>query len=236
MNFQLIWLTLLEILKAFGIKIPEVNIPKRIGNRVQEPQAPYIHVTPMMKPRLPIKIDITGSRPWEGIVWHHSQTNDSVQLDDYAGIMKYQMSYRIDYNPVSKEEFDIRKAAGRGTKFEPPFKTIAYNGVAEYAGGKLMFHWGRPLSMVGSHSGTKVSNFYNTNYIGLCMIGNYDVRIPTDEIWKFCLMLTRSFMDVFNIPAEKVIGHKEVYGKLAIGVEKLCPGKLWDASKFRGDL
>jgi hypothetical protein len=169
-------------------------------------------------------------------VWHHSATKDNENLNDYAAIFKYQTSYRVDFEIVTEAEFYRRQKAGQGKKFEKPWKTIAYNGVVESMDRKLIFHWGRPLNMVGAHSGTAKSNFYNTNYLGFCMVGNFDTVIPNDEIWKFCLSLTRSFQDVFNIPVVKVVGHKEVYGKLGIPVEKLCPGRYWDMEKFRKDL
>ncbi len=59
---------------------------------------------------LDIKIDTSKSRLWKGIVWHHSASPDGVTRD-WGAIVKYHTSYRVDFNIVSKEEFDRRLKA-----------------------------------------------------------------------------------------------------------------------------
>lgn len=188
------------------------------------------------KPKLDIKIETLNSRPWKGIVWHHSASADGITRD-WDAIWKYHMSYRIDGVIVSETEFQRRLSTHKGKSFQTPWKSIGYHGGTEWANGQLIFTWGRPLSMIGSHAGVKnASNQFNEEYLGLCAIGNFDLMPPKPEHWDFNLRLTRTFMDAFRIPANHVIGHYEVFDKLGLPRQKTCPGRCWDMGLFRSEL
>jgi len=183
-----------------------------------------------------IEIVKTGSLPWRGIVWHHSSSPDG-NLRDWQGIVKYHTSYRIDFNIVSKEVFDKRLAANDGKSFQVPWKAVGYHGGIEFENDQMVFNPGRPLSMKGAHAGVKGSSSrFNTEYIGLCAIGDFDKAAPRIEMWDFALDITRHLMREFNIPAAHVIGHREVYEKLGVAVQKTCPGKFWNLEFFRSEL
>lgn len=186
------------------------------------------------KPR--ILLDLDTSYEWEGIVWHHSATRDT-NYKDWDGIRKYHTSYRIDYNIVDRKEFTDALEEGRKGVFQRPWSDIGYHGGVEMIEGAYEFTWGRPLRRTGAHAAVKgVSNFYNKKYIGMCAIGNYDAEEPPAEMWDLCLRVTRTLMDAYNIPGGNVIGHREVYGKLGVAVQKSCPGTQWNLEKFRDEL
>ena len=185
---------------------------------------------------LDIKIDTSKSRPWKGIVWHHSASPDGVTRD-WDAIVKYHTSYRVDFNIVSKEEFDRRLKARNGTTFQTPWRDVGYHGGIEWVNDQVIFQWGRPLDMIGAHAGVKdASNRFNVEYLGLCAIGNFDLKPPKIEIWDFALRLTRSFAKAFQIPKTHIIGHREVFDRLGVPRQKTCPGKYWDMDLFRSEL
>lgn len=186
--------------------------------------------------KLDIEIPVATSRQWKGIVWHHSATPDSA-AKDWDSIRRYHTSYRVDFNIVTKEEYERRLAAKEGKNFQPPWKDIGYHGGVERLNGKLQFVWGRPLSEMGAHAGVKdASNVYNQEYLGLCVIGEFDTTSPDPETWDFCVQASRAFMDAFRFPASHVIGHREVFDKLGVPRQKTCPGTAWDLEHFRSEL
>ncbi|OGS32988.1 MAG: hypothetical protein A2218_10400 [Elusimicrobia bacterium RIFOXYA2_FULL_53_38] len=190
----------------------------------------------MDKPKLTLNIDISRSRPWSGIVWHHSATADGISRDWYA-IRKYHTSFRIDGDIVTEDEYKRRLAAGKGSSFQTPWSDIAYHGGTERVNGQLVFNWGRSLLLAGAHSGVKgASNIYNTDYLGLCAVGDFDKATPAPDHWDFNLQLTRALMEAFRIPASHVIGHREVFDRLGVPRQKTCPGKCWDLDLFRSEL
>lgn len=191
---------------------------------------------PSKKPKLNIVIDTLNSRQWKGIVWHHSASPDG-ETRDWDAIVRYHTSYRVDYNIVSKEEFEKRLTAKEGKSFQIPWKAVGYHGGTEWADGKVIFNWGRPLSMIGAHSGVAgVSNQFNQDFIGLCALGNFENVSPKPEHWDFNLALTRAFMEAFSIPIKNIIGHREVFDQLNVPRQKSCPGSAWDMDLFRAEL
>ena len=191
---------------------------------------------PPDKPKLDLKIDTTSSRNWAGIVWHHSASPDTVTRD-WDGIVKYHTSYRIDFNIVTQEEFEKRLKSNNGKVFQKPWNAVGYHGGTEFVNGEPVFRWGRLLSMIGAHAGVKsASNRFNTEYLGLCCIGNYDLISPDPKLWDFNLLSTRALMETFRIPKTHIIGHREVYDLLGVPREKSCPGKSWNMDLFRAEL
>lgn len=190
----------------------------------------------MDKPKLDIEIDMAATRPWKGIVWHHSASPDGATRD-WDGIVRYHTSHRVDFEIVTPQEFEHRLALRHGTTFQRPWKDVGYHGGTELVDGSPTFHWGRPLTMIGAHAGVKdASNRFNEEYLGLCCIGDFDKAPPPPRSWGFNLMLTRAFMEAFRIPAGHVIGHREVFDRLGVPRQKSCPGRSWDMALFRDEL
>lgn len=188
------------------------------------------------KPKLDLQIDASQSRPWKGIVWHHAASPDTPGRD-WASIVGYHTSYRVDFQIVAAEEFERRKSLGLGKVFQPPWKAVGYNGGTEWAGDQVVFNWGRALDMIGAHSGVAgCSNAFNEEYLGFCAVGDFDAASPRPEHWDFNLKLTRTFMEAFGITASHVIGHREVFDRLGVPRQKSCPGRGWDMALFRDEL
>ena len=181
-------------------------------------------------------IDKAHSHPWKGIVWHHSASPDG-QTRDWGGIVKYHTSFRVDFEIVTEEEFNRRLQCGLGKTFQRPWRAVGYHGGTEWVDGKVVFNWGRPLTEIGAHSGVKnASNLFNTEYLGLCAIGSFDAEPPKPEHWEFNLQVTRALMLAFQISANRVIGHREVFVRLGVPVQKSCPGRAWSMDTFRACL
>lgn len=175
-------------------------------------------------------------RPWKGICWHHSAGPDGKDRD-WDGIVRYHTSHRIDFDIVSKQEYDDRLKAGKGKVFQAPWSDVGYHGGVEFFGGTAAFVTGRPLSKIGAHAGVKnASNRFNTEYLGLCAIGNFDLAPPSPEIWNLALSVTKEFMKTFDIPPTHIIGHREVFDRLGVPRQKTCPGKHWSMDSFRSEL
>jgi N-acetylmuramoyl-L-alanine amidase len=200
------------------------------------PKPVRLEVITLAKPKSDLEIPLAGARTWRGICWHHSASPDK-PTRDWNGIVKYHTSHRVDFDIVTKEEFERRLQLHQGKVFEKPWKDVGYHAGTELVNGEPVFHWGRPLSMVGAHAGVSgVSNKFNEEYIGICCIGNYDPISPSPKLWEFNLMVTRALMSAFRISKENVIGHREVFDRLKIPRQKSCPGKSWNLDLFRAEL
>ena len=79
---------------------------------------------------------------------------------------------------------------------------------------------------VGAHA-----KFHNNKSIGIALAGNFDVALPTKQQLDSLSQLTIEFMNKYDIEPQKVIGHREI-----AGVDKTCPGELFDMDKFRDEL
>lgn len=85
---------------------------------------------------------------------------------------------------------------------------------------------GRPEIFQGAHAFG-----YNRNSLGVCLIGNFNKTIPSQN--QFCSLykLLRQKMVQYNISSANVFGHSELPN-----VNKTCPGNNIDMSIVRGML
>ena len=188
-----------------------------------------------MREKLALEIP-ADSQPWKGLVLHHSASPDG-QIRDWDGIRKYHTSYRVDFKMVTKVEFMHLLEIKDGTVFQGAWSDIGYHWGVERVENQLQAIPGRPMAKIGAHSAVKgASGMFNVKYIGFCVVGNYDVSAPDKELWEFCLKAVRTFMEHFRFPSGHVIGHREVFQKLGVPVQKSCPGKAWNMETFRRDL
>lgn len=70
----------------------------------------------------------------------------------------------------------------------------------------------------------------NTCSLGVCMIGHFDKYPVPEAQWKATVQLVKELMKAYNIPADKVIGHREV------PAPKSCPGAKVSMDAFRKEL
>ena len=82
----------------------------------------------------------------------------------------------------------------------------------------------------GAHAKTP-SGEYNDRGIGICLVGNFENHPPTAAQWRSLVKLSRYLQNEYGISAQHVIGHKD-----AEGSDTLCPGRLMDLQKLRGEL
>jgi len=185
-----------------------------------------------------VKIDLTNCRNWKRIVIHHAAQKDSDTYNDWAGIKKYQMSWRYNGNVITEEK--AKELIAQGVKgVESPDLDIAYHFGYEHVVGQPVLQIGRPLSMMGAHT----KGGYNVDSIGWCSVGNFDsVPIPDDSLGLMVRCL-KSMIKYFNIPIDydHVLGHWESFiqlGKAKTKEEawtnfKTCPGKTVDCDNVR---
>ena len=186
-----------------------------------------------------IFLDFLQTKPmkaWGGIILHHSATPDSNKSHNIAAIRRYHKSYRVDGEIVSGAVWEERRAKRDGKIFLEPWRDVSYHFMLERRNNKIVYEVGRPFDEDGAHSGHKTSNRFNTTHLGICVVGNFDVKEPDIELWRTTLAFTRIFRTYLEIPKESVIGHCEVYGLLGVGKEKSCPGEFWSMAKFRTEL
>lgn len=99
---------------------------------------------------------------------------------------------------------------------------IGYHFLIELMRDDIEIVCGRMLDKKGSHC-----RGFNTDSIGICFIGNYDLEEPSKEMWDAGVKLVAFLMRQYDIISIK--GHVDYNSK------KTCPGKLFDLQKFRED-
>jgi N-acetylmuramoyl-L-alanine amidase len=112
------------------------------------------------------------------------------------------------------------------------YRDISYHYMVEEVGGNVEIIVGRNVTERGAH--TKELDFNKTG-IGVCVIGNFDIVEPGRKIMDRLVPFLRSLMEVHDIPAVKVIGHREAQqiGHTPDGERKTCPGRMFDMAKLR---
>ncbi len=86
----------------------------------------------------------------------------------------------------------------------------------------------------GAHAGGTPDNAYNNYGIGVCLVGDFTDHNPSDAQLASLNRLVRYLMQTYNIPASRVIGHRE-----APNAKTECPGRTFSAylvSTFRPSL
>ncbi len=199
------------------------------------PDLPVNATPPLLPSKIVPEECFANSRPWKGIVIHHSATVDG-KTNDWGAIQRYHMSFRIDGVEVNEETFYRRKAIGDGKRFEKPWRDIGYHGGWELVGNIYVFKVGRSWHWMGAHAGLPDNNSFNADYLGFCAVGNHDAKNPPAELWALAVATIREIRQRFNIPVEQVIGHREAYDRAHLPREKTCPGTKWDMEKFRSEL
>ena len=126
---------------------------------------------------------------------------------------------------VDGQVFDYRAIKNYHTK-TLGWRDIGYNFLVENINNDYEVIVGRPLTMCGAHCYQKDMNRLG---IGICFVGNYDViKPPMDMILRAMNRIIIPLCKIFDIGWNDILGHREV-----TGVQKSCPGKLWDMDVIR---
>ncbi len=138
-----------------------------------------------------------SARKWTYIIIHHSQSPDTGQTYSWDEIE----SWHVKDNGWSQ---------------------IAYNfGIEKDDTGKLVYCIGRGLDCIGAH--TKGMNEIG---IGICLVGNYDLKEPTDTQYWMLAELCKDLMRDFGISINSIRPHKEY------NTDKTCPGRLFSMERL----
>ena len=132
----------------------------------------------------------------KGIVIHHSLTKDGKTVD-WDAIKRYHM-----------------------TAPEYKMEDIGYHGGVERIEGVVTTLTGRPISKEGGH--TKGHN----DMLGLCIVGNFDLAPPDDDLLRSAAFMVRAWLYMFpHLTVADVHPHNE-YADY-----KSCPGTQfpWDS-------
>ena len=186
-------------------------------DRIRPGQVIYIPTDPgfiaRKKPQLPAslkqqldKIPIRSGR-WKYIVIHHSATQSG--------------------SPKGMDEYHRRK---RGMKNGLAYHFVIGNGRGMRDGEIAVGNrWKGQLN--GGHLRSSTQNTYS---IGICLVGNFDLRRPTANEMASLEALVGYLMNRCNIPASKVKTHREINTK-----PTRCPGRnfrtwaRWPASSSK---
>lgn len=108
-------------------------------------------------------------------------------------------------------------------------ETLGWNDIGYHFGVEFIHRGhevlvGRPLDMTGAHT-----IGMNDRGIGVCVVGNYDVQYPREEMLSRLVPLLRVLCGIFKIPPENIMGHRDY-------AEKSCPGKNFDLNIIRARL
>jgi len=101
------------------------------------------------------------------------------------------------------------------------WKDIGYHFGIEKIGARYEILFGRMPNERGAH----VRGF-NDVALGICLVGNYDKGKPPEAQLELARKLIRWLMQEFEIPAERVVGHRE------LDPRKTCPGLEFDLYVF----
>ena len=86
---------------------------------------------------------------------------------------------------------------------------------------------GRMMNEAGAHCRQKSMN---SQSLGICFVGNFDLDPPPKKMWDLGIKLVNSLQEVFNIPRHRILGHYD------LASYKTCPGAAFNLGEFRGEL
>lgn len=91
---------------------------------------------------------------------------------------------------------------------------IGYHFGIELVGDHIETLLGRPETETGAHC-----KGYNSDSIGICVVGNYDEDEFDEERQRVLVSLLRRLMTTYGMPIKSIYGHRE------FNPHKSCPGE-----------
>lgn len=174
--------------------------------------SPKVVPQPLKKPVVAVVVpDVPGSwipskgleKKWTAIVIHHSATrNGSTALFD-------------------KWHKEKRHWDGVGYNFVIGNGTNTGDGQVE-----VTYRWCN--QQVGAHCGGTRGNWANKDAIGICLVGNFNNTLPTQQQMRSLTKLIKFLHSRYGIPKSRIYGHKHTPGARVTD----CPGKRFSVSGF----
>lgn len=104
---------------------------------------------------------------------------------------------------------------------EKGWSDIGYHAGVERINGVLTSLTGRPLNMTGGHC------LGHNDTIGICIVGNFDLAPPDDEMLRYAAALAAGYLRMFELPIDTLHRHHDY-------AEKSCPGTQFPWDEFVG--
>jgi N-acetyl-anhydromuramyl-L-alanine amidase AmpD len=82
----------------------------------------------------------------------------------------------------------------------------------------------------GAHTKMDTHPEFNTEGIGICLVGNFEEKPPTANQMTALTVLVQVLRDQYNIPIDRIAGHRD-FTQMT-----LCPGRLFPMDRFLLDL
>ena len=102
---------------------------------------------------------------------------------------------------------------------EKGWDDIGYHFGIEYIGDRVMILTGRGVDQVGGHCIGK------NDYLGICLVGNYDVQEPEQDKLFVLAGLTATLLKQFGLLPSTVYPHSKF-------AQKSCPGRMFPWDRF----
>jgi N-acetyl-anhydromuramyl-L-alanine amidase AmpD len=158
-------------------------------------------------------------RECEGIIWHHSFTEDDFTLPNVYAIDKYHTSWRYNGKIITeKEALELIKQGVETV--ERPWRSNGYNYLIEKISNKIKIYSRRNFNIeCGAHTNGK-----NCKMLGVCIIGNFDATPVPDDILDVASKLGAALMKQYN--TTKNYKHRD------FAPYKSCPGNKFQWKTF----
>jgi hypothetical protein len=92
---------------------------------------------------------------------------------------------------------------------------------------EVTFRWKRQIA--GAHCGGTPDNWANEDAVGICLVGNFDYRVPTTRQMQSLLKLVRFLKSRYKISNGSIYGHKATPGARVTD----CPGNKFPIAELK---
>jgi len=104
------------------------------------------------------------------------------------------------------------------------WKNIGYHYLLELVNNRYEIFVGRMLNETGAHTKGQ-----NGRSIGICLVGNFDLKPPPKEQWDLAINLVSALRQTFVISLDDIYGHCDF-------ANKTCPGAAFDIDLFKSQI
>jgi len=95
---------------------------------------------------------------------------------------------------------------------------------------EVTFRWREQIP--GAHCGGTANNWANVDGIGICLVGDFNYKEPTERQMQSLLRLIRFLQQRYGIPKWRIYGHKDTPGARVTD----CPGRRFPMAELKSML